>query len=139
MSGINAFGTELRRGDGEQSESFVAVAELTSITGPGLTRNTIDVTSHQSEEGWMEFLGGLKDAGQVTAEARYDPSEHDSLVEDFDDENPRTYEMAFPDPDETVWQFEAILTGFNPTAPHDGALGASITFKVTGKPDLSSS
>lgn len=135
MAGIDAFGTQLLRGDGGTPEIFTAIANVTSISGPGLSRETIDVTAHDSPDGWMEFLGGLKDAGEVSADINYDPSKHDTLVADFDDDEPRNYQLVFPD--STTWSIQAILTGFEPEAPYDDKLAASLTFKVTGKPTLS--
>lgn len=82
----------------------------------------------------MEFLGGLKDPGEVSFDVNYDPSEHDKLVDDFEEDNPVNYEVAFPDG--TVWAFGAILTGFEPEAPYDDKLTASLTLKVTSKPEI---
>ncbi|MDX3235651.1 phage tail tube protein [Streptomyces sp. ME03-5709C] len=137
MAGIDGFGTQLKRGDGGGPEAFTAIANATGISGPGLSRETIDVTAHDSPDQWMEFVGGLKDGGEVSLDVNYDPSEHDALVADFDDEEPRNYQLVFPDPDETTWTFAAILTGFEPDAPYDDKLSASLTFKVSGKPTLS--
>lgn len=135
MSGENAFGTQLKRGDGEASETFTAIADVTNIGGPGLSRETLDVTSHGSPNAYMQFLGGLKDPGEVSADINYQPSAHDFLVEDFEDNEPRNYQLVFPDT--TTWTFPAILTGFEPEAPYDDKLSASLTFKVSGKPTLS--
>lgn len=132
MAGIDAFGTELRRGDGGDPEAFVAIANVESIDGPGLEREELDVTAHDSPGQWREFVGGLKDAGEVTFDINYDPREHDTLTADFDDDDPRNYELAFPVGD--PWELAAILTGFEPGAPHDDKLTASITLKLTGDP-----
>ncbi|MFJ5059020.1 phage tail tube protein [Streptomyces nigra] len=137
MAGINGFGTELRRGDGADPEVFTPIADATGISGPGLSRETIDVTSHGSPDAWMEFLGGLKDGGEVSVDVNYQPVFHDVLVDDFDDQEPRNYQLVFPDPDETTWGIKAIMTGFEPDAPYDDKLSAALTFKVTGKPTLS--
>lgn len=136
MAGIDGFGTALQRGDGAGTEVFTTIANVTSINPPSMERETIDVTAHDSADGWMEFLGGLKDGGEVSADVNYDPSEHDVLVADFEDESPRNYRIVFPDADATTWSFKAILTGFEPEAPYDDKLAASLTWKVTGKPTL---
>lgn len=135
MSGIDAFGTTLSRGDGGSSETFTPIANITSVGAPSLSRDTYDVTAHDSTDGWREFIGGLKDGGEVSIDVNYDPSQHDSLVDDFEDVDPRNYKVTFPDAAE--WAFPAILTGFEPDAPHDGKLTASLSFKVAGKPTLS--
>jgi predicted secreted protein len=137
MAGIDGFGTQLQRGDGGSPQSYTSIANCTGITPPGMSRETIDVTTHGSPDGWMEFLGGLKDGGEVSADVNYDPSEHDILVDDFADALPRSYRIVFPDPDATSWTFQAILTGFEPDAPYDDKLTATLTWKISGKPVLS--
>jgi predicted secreted protein len=136
MAGLDAFGTQLQRGDGATpTETFTAVANVTDITPPGIERETYDVTAHDSPEAWREFTGGLKDGGEVEIEINYDPREHDDLVADFADSEPRNYKVVWPG---TLgnWAFAAILTNFEPEAPHDDKLAASLTFKVSGKPTI---
>src|SRR5690606_40570991 len=103
MAGMNAFGTKLMRGstDPEGGETFTEVADITNVSGPSIEREEIDDTSHGSEGGWQEFLGGLKNGGEVTADVNYQPSVHDPLAADFDDAEPRTYKIVFPDADAT--------------------------------------
>lgn len=137
MAGINGFGTLLKRGDGASPEVFTEIADVTGLTPPGLSRETIDVTSHGSDAGWMEFVPGLKDPGEMSADINYQPELHDLLVDDFEDTAARNYQIVFPDETATTWSFGAILTGFEPDAPYDDKLAASLTFKVTGKPTLS--
>lgn len=134
MAGIDGFGTTMARGDGADPEVFTAIANVNSITGPGLSRKTIDVTAHDSPNQYMEFLGGLIDPGEVSFDVNYDPSEHDSLVDDLEATDPINYELTFPDA--TTWGFPAILTGFEPQAPYDEKLTAGLTFKVSGKPTI---
>lgn len=135
MAGLDAFGTQLQRGNGAGPEVFTAIANVTDITPPGIERETIDVTTHGSPDQWREHIGGLKDGGEVSIDINYDPRVHDSLIADLDDPNPRNYKVVWPG---TLgdWAFKAILKGFEPEAPHDDKLAASLTYKVSGKPVL---
>ncbi|MET9999827.1 phage tail tube protein [Streptomyces microflavus] len=135
MAGLDAFGTQLQRGDGAGPEVFTAIANVTDITPPAIERETLDVTTHGSPDQWREHIGGLKDGGEVSIDINYDPRIHDVLVDDLDDPNPRSYKVVWPG---TLgdWSFKAILKGFEPEAPHDDKLAASLTFKVSGKPVL---
>lgn len=135
MAGLDAFGTQLQRGDGAGPEVFEAIANVTDITPPGLERETLDVTSHGSPDAWREFIGGLKDGGEVEIEINYDPREHDALIADFEDDEPRNYKVVWPKALGS-WEFAAVLTNFEPEAPHDDKLAASLTFKVSGKPTI---
>lgn len=132
MSGLDGFGTTLARGNDAEPAVFAVIAGLTNITAPGISRDTLDVTAHDSPDQYREFIGGLKDPGEVSADVNYDPSVHDVFVDDLDDTEPRSYKITFPDG--TVWAFGALLTGFEASAPMDDKLSASITWKVTGKP-----
>lgn len=134
MSGLDGFGAKLMRGDGASPETFTEIADPTDISGPGLSRDTIEVTSHGSPNQYKEYVGGLKDGGEVSVDINYQPALHDLLVDDLDDDAPRNYELHFPDPDLTVWAFAAVMTGFEPDAPHDDKLAATVTFQVSGKP-----
>ena len=134
MAGENAFGTTLERFD---DTTYEPIANITSLSGPGLSRDTIDVTDHDSEDAWMEFLGGLKDPGEVSADINRRPDTHDVLIDDFNDSEPRGYRMVFPSG--RAWEFDAILTGYEPDSPYDDKLEASLTWKVTGKPDTDAS
>jgi predicted secreted protein len=137
MAGMDGFGVQLLRGDGvSPTEAFTKIADVTSLNPPGISRETIDVTSHDSPDAWMEFLGSLKDPGEVSADINYQPSKHDLLIEDFEDAKPRNYKIVFPDEAQTTWTFGALLTGFEPEVPTDDKASASLTWKVTGKPTL---
>lgn len=131
MAGERAFGTQLQRFN---DSTFEVIASVTGISGPGLKRDTIDVTAHDSPEGWMEFLGSLKDGGEVSCDINRRPAVHDTLVADFDDDDPRTYRIEWPSG--AAWTFDAILTAYEPDSPYDDKLSASITFKVTGQPTV---
>jgi hypothetical protein len=140
MSGLNAFGTQFRRGDGATpTEAFTTIANVTSISGPNRTRETLDLTAHDSPDAYMEFAGGLKNGGEVGLEINYDPTEntHD-LDDDFDDVDPRNYQIVIlpGTEDEHTWDFAAILTELSDEFPYDDKMGRSLTVKITGKPVL---
>jgi predicted secreted protein len=143
MSGRDAFGTQFQRATGvAPGTTYETIANVTSIGGPERTRETIDVTSHDSPDGWMEFIGGLKDGGEISLDVNYDPAEttHD-LDDDFDDVLPRNYRIVLlPDTDdEHTWQISGILTQLGDEFPYDDKMARTMTIKVTGKPTLAPS
>jgi len=141
MAGKDAFGTQFKRGDGATpTEVFTTIANVTSISGPERSRETIDVTAHDSPDGWMEFIGGLKNGGEIQLEVNYDPAEdsHD-LDDDFNDSQPRNYQLVIlpGDPDEHTWSLPGILTNLSDEFPYDDKMSRKVTVKVSGKPTLS--
>jgi len=136
ISGLDAFGVVLERETEQGSGTFDVVGSLTNLTGPSIEREQIDVTAHDSPEQWEEFVFGIKRTGEVSADVNYDPSVHDELLSDFDSPFPRRYRITWPDPAGTQWEFDAGLIGFEPEAPFDDKLAASLTWKVSGIPDF---
>ena len=136
MSGLDAFGIAFQRSDmATPTPVFTAIGNVTSVSGPEIERETYDVTAHDSADGWREFIGGLKDGGEVSLEINYDPDKHDVLIADFGDTTARDYKMVWPAAaGGGNWAIKAFLTGFSQEAPVDDKLSAELTFKVTGKP-----
>jgi predicted secreted protein len=140
MSGRDGFGTQFRRATTlSPGTTYETIANVTNIGGPERSRETIDVTAHDSPDGWMEFIGGLKDGGEISLDLNYDPAElsHD-LDDDFDDDLPRNYQIVIlPDTDdEHTWSIKGVMTGLSDEFPYDDKMGRTMTVKVTGKPTL---
>lgn len=141
MSKYPGFGTVLEW-DPAGGSSFSAIGQIMDISGPSLSRNTLDSTTHDSTDAWMEFLKSLKDGGEVTFDIVYDPalSNHDAttgLLSDFaEDSTIANFRITFPDTGNTQWVMPAIVSGFEPTAPVAEKLTSSVTLKIAGKPTL---
>jgi len=136
MAGYHGHGTQFLRGDGGDPEVFVAIGEVTDITGPEMERETIDVTSHDSPDGYREHIGGLKDGGEVSFEVNYDPDLHNILEGDFADSQPRNYKIQLPATPGGAWVFGGFITSMNLSFPMEDKITAALTFKVTGKPEF---
>lgn len=140
MSGRDGFGTVFKRATTlTPGTTYEVVANVTTISGPSRSRETIDVTAHDSPGGWMEFIGGLKDGGEVSLDINYDPSEdtHD-LDDDFDDVSARNYQIVIlpGTEDEHTWSFKGVLTGLEDEFPYDDKMSRTMTIKMSGKPTL---
>ena len=142
MTSYSGFGTLLKIGDGATpTETFTTIAQVLNIGGPALSQDAIDVTHHSSTGGWREFVGGLLDGGEVTFDINYDPdaATHNAttgLINDMENRTKRNFQLVFPDTGPTTWSFTALVAGFEPSAPIDDKLAASVTLKVSGQPTL---
>ena len=143
MAEYAAFGTILAYGNSETpTEEFTKVAQVKDIKGPSMSRDTIDVTNHQSPGGYGEFLASFADGGEVTFTVEYDPGDvtHDQttgLLKMMGETTRRNWRLIFPVVTNTPGtyrglQFLAIMTGFSPSAEVKGSLTADITMKVAG-------
>ena len=139
---FHAQGSTLKISDMDEAEpTFTAVAELTDISGPSLSTDTIDVTNHDSEEAYREFVAGLKDAGEVNIEGNFLAS-HETLESAsdvfalFDSGDLTDFEIEFPDDDTTTWSFSGIVTAFETIANFEDAATFTATIKISGQPTL---
>ena len=135
MAKYAAYGTALKKGG-------VEYANVKSISGPSLKLDTVDVTSHDQTTAWEEVIGTILRSGEVTMELVYDPANAThkyaagGLLYDLAARTAIEFTLVFSDVATTTWTFSAFVTGFEPSAPVDGALTATVTFKLTGAPTL---
>ncbi|MFD9445513.1 phage tail tube protein [Streptomyces sp. NPDC060006] len=139
MAGIDAFGTQFLR-DSNGAGTFVAIANVSDISGPERSREAIEVTAHDSPDKYREFIKGLKDGGEVTLTLNYDPGSatHSALDADFEEDALRDYQVVLlpGDSDEHTWDFAGLITGLGDAFPIDDKMEREATFKISGKPVL---
>lgn len=139
MAGLDAFGTTLKR-DSDGAGTYVAVANVSDLSGPTRQRDAIEVTAHDSPNQYREFVKGLKDGGEVTATLNYNPanSTHSQLDADFEEDALRNYQIVIlpGEADEHTWTFSALITDIGDSFPVDDRMERDITFKISGKPTL---
>jgi predicted secreted protein len=134
MARYAAFGTTF----GPTGEAVVA--QVKSISGPGIKLDTVDVTTHDSTGGWEEVVGAILRSGEVKLELVYDPSNatHSNVAHGLLGllilKASHSFTLTFPDA--VAWVLPGLVTGFEPASPHDGVLTATVTIKVSGSPTL---
>jgi hypothetical protein len=135
MTKYAALGTQLLR-------VSTAIAHVNKISGPNLSLDTEDVTGHDSTGAWEEVVGTILRSGEVTLEIEYDPNHatHKNatggLIADMVTRVTHVYSLVFPVTPAVTWTFDALVTGFNPGSPHNGALTAAVKLKISGEPTL---
>lgn len=133
-SGVAAKGTQLEW----NAEPLV---ELTSITGPGESMDPIDLTSHDSDSAFREFVAGLRDGGEISFEGNFIKGNAAGQIAahtDFQAGQVRAWIIKHPGWVAGVPQISGngYLTAFSIDYPFDGKISVSGTIKVTGKPVL---
>ena len=135
MAKYDAYGAILERG-------AVTIAQVKTISGPGISVDTEDVTSHDSTNAWEEVVATLIRSGEVSLDIVYDPvhATHKyaagGLLHDLVSRASTAYSLIFPDAGVTEWTFDAFVTGFEPSLPVGGAMTATVKFKLTGEVTL---
>lgn len=112
------------------------IAQVRDIGGPGMKQDAIDVTTRE-DGGNDQFLGGLKEGGQVTFDLVYDPglAGHQAIPAAFAAGTVAAMQLRLNDAETPEgYRFSAFPTGFAPKAPLRDALTADVTYQVTGAP-----
>ncbi|MEU9777144.1 phage tail tube protein [Streptomyces sp. NPDC047968] len=139
MAGKDAHGTQFLR-DTTGSGAYAVIASVTDISGPSRSRESIEVTAHDSPNKYREFIKGLKDGGEVEITLNYDPASatHAALDADFEEDDLRSYQVVIlpGDPDEHTWTLTAMITDLGDSYPTDDKMERTATFKISGKPTL---
>lgn len=136
---IAAYGTQLKVHDGATPGVFATVSEVKDITGPGYTRDTIDVTSHSSPDGWEEIIASFKRSGEMTYDLNFTPDDPTHSFDTgvfslFDTGDRRRWQLVWPD--DHGLEFEALVIGLEPQSPVADARTASVTLKPSGAPTV---
>lgn len=130
MAGTYGMGTTL-------TVNGLAVANLTSIDGPELTLETVDVTAHDSEGGYREFVPTIRDGGDVNLAGNFtDVEAAEVLLDLLNSADLCDVVITFPTDPEVTWTFEAIVTQYKTNSPHDSKIDFSARLKVSGEPVL---
>ena len=140
-----AYGSELKIGDDGTSPSYTKVAEIQDISGPSMSRDAIEVTSQDSADGYREFIGGLKDGGEVSVSANWIPTDetHDGssgILSKFNGDKVTKWQIITASDGSagnTTIAFDAIVTSFNPDVPLEEQGKLDFTLKISGKPTFS--
>lgn len=133
---VAGVGTEFHRWDG--AGSWESIAEINSITGPGMSRDTIDVTSLDSTDGYREFITGFRNAGTVTLSMNFVRSTYETMKGDFESDSLQNYEIILPDDENTTLEFEGLVTELPLTIPPDDKITADVTIQLSGSVTLNS-
>ena len=135
---VIGMGLTVAFGDGAGPEVFTALTEVTLATPPNLSRDTIDATHMLSSARFREYIGGLRDGGEVPLEMADVPSNFTALKAKYDSDVPSNVKITFAiRPGNTTAgsvTFPGLVTSIEPTAPMDGKRMISSKIKVAGAP-----
>lgn len=134
--GNRSLGTVLKIGS---TPSAIKVGGLTEIGGIELSADTLDTTTLDSDGGYREFIGGFKDAGEVSLSGYLDIAEANGqkkMYDAFESGAVEDFAIEFPEAVKAKWTFKGVVTGFKTGASLEDLISFESTIKVSGKPTL---
>ncbi len=126
-------GTQFLRWNSSTS-TYEAISKVMSIDGLDSTQDTVDITTLDSEGGYREFIGGLRDAGTLSLPMAFQKENYSLLRADFEAEEFVKYQIILPDL--SVFEFNGKVTGLSVAVPLEDKVSANATIKISGKPQF---
>ena len=126
MPGLAAFGTTLT------GLAAGLIGNITNISGPALSLDTVDVTAHDSPAAWEEHMPTILRSGEITFDLNYSPVTHAAAGGLLLQLTTRAIDAWTIGGPMGVWTFNGYVNKFEPGAPHDGKLSAASGIKITG-------
>lgn len=127
-------GTQFQIGDGAAVEAFLTVGRVHNVGEVKRTRETVDVTTHDSPGDSKEFISGLRDGGSVQIQYRVATDAGQAAIAAADDDgDPHNFRVVYPNA--MGWTFSGIVTEYGVAESGvEGVLNGSATVKVSGVP-----
>jgi len=134
-SAVLTAGAKIGVGDAASPEVFNKVPEVTALSMPQINRPTVDVTNLDSTS--KEFISGLTDGGSVELSGNWlsGNTYHQLLKTKATAGTAANYLIELPDSPSTKVEFTATPEAFDLPIETDAAINFTITLKVSGTPD----
>lgn len=144
-----AIGCQLWIGDGGSPEQMFLVPSCGDFAGPKKKMSTIETTTHDSSDGYMDFISSLKDGGEVPFPIEFDPNDpaHNETATVpgtnagglhylFESRDKRNMKVVLPVSPSTRFVFLGLVTGIDGDFKVKGSIKSNVTIKISGKPTL---
>lgn len=124
--------------------TYTQVAEVKSIGGPSLSRDSVDATNMDSADEFGEFIGGIGDGGEISLVLNSVPTNAthggtSGLVADMLSGTTRSWQIKWPQfssGSPPTMTFSGFLTSHEIQSATRELVTTSVRIKVTGKPTL---
>lgn len=113
-----------------------ALAEVLSIGGPNMSRETIDITSLDVLDGYRKFIASFRDAGTIDLSMNFTNETYKLMKTDFESDTPQEYQIVLPDDEASTLSFEGLVTELPLNVPVGDKITADVTIKISGKVDF---
>lgn len=114
------------------------VSELTTITPPNFSADTIDSSTHDMADIFRTFIKGLVDAGEIGLEGFYKQADYLTAYNLLATRTLQSVTIIMPTtPSRTAFYCNGHITALETDDPIDDLIPVTYTIKVSGKPTIS--
>ncbi len=134
MSATKSLGTTLTKTKSGSEQTDLVIADLTSIGEVGVESDEIDVTTLDTTGGYKEFIGGFKDAGEMSlAGIIKTETAMEAMIALA--ESQEVEEWTVESSNGSTWVFDGFVKSFKESeATVDGVRGFTGSIRISGAP-----
>lgn len=135
MAKMSAFGTWLTYVDPDSS-AVTRIHYVADISGPEMSMETVDVTTHDSPEQFAEFVAGQADGGELSFDLMFDGSStnHARLRELLDERSNLAFKLILPQANVERMSNPLLTSGTGWSATGDWLITAGVANYSTTDP-----
>lgn len=115
-----------------------AIAEVLNVAGPNKSRATIGVTNFDSQGGYEEFIGGLRNGGSFTFSFNFTKAGYGLMDNDFESDTKRTYSLVLPDSGNTEISITGLVVSLGMGVELNDVVKADCEIKISGATTVTS-
>jgi predicted secreted protein len=133
MAKYIGYESQLQLGDDGSPEEFNEIPGVKDFEVPLVgSIDEVDVTTHDSPDGFKEYIAGLKDAGDISVDIVWDADDtvHQDLEEIAGDREVRNFRAI--DPNDNGYEFSAFIRELNMALPVADAIVATMVLRLSG-------
>ena len=112
------------------------IGNVTNITGPSMSKDTIDTTALDTTGGYRTFITGFKNAGTLTFTLMFEKAHYSTLKSAFDSDVAKSIEVILPDgataETGSKLSFSGFVTEMPLTIPPDDKITCDVTIQISG-------
>lgn len=133
---ISGIGTRFRKWNAGEG-SWDNIAQIKSISGPGMSRDTLDITTLDVTGGYRTFITGLRNGGTINLNLNFTNAAYLDMKNDFESDTLQNYEIVLPDDESTSFEFEGLVTECPLNIPED-LVTFDVTIQISGQVTMES-
>lgn len=122
--------------------NFTAIANVSNISVDGMAMDHVDMSTMDSANKWREYVAGMKEGGEITADINYDGSASgtcDKLFNTLYGEE-KGYAIFFNETtnptSNSLFTCPGTLTRIGMAIPFDAKMNQPVTIKILGEPSF---
>lgn len=108
------------------------IAEVRAIVGPAMSKDTINVTSLDTAEGYNEFTSGFINGGEISLALSFTRENYELFKQDFESADSQYYGILLPDDEETFIDFIGLVTEVPIGITSDDKIDVNVKIQVSG-------